>query len=299
MYFPHSSSGSRGSRNKSIVLFSSTGSVRVDRLRYIWNFICLLLFAGILNSGCATNPQEYRVNSIIYWQSAAEVRALYYQAFNIARLRLDAILSNREAYSKPLAIVVDIDETLLDNSPYQVKQLRNGVGFTKASWKEWSDSHAAQATPGSVDFLQYAEHRGIHVLYLTNREENDNADETKATLRNLIDLGFPWVDNKHYFPRKDISDGSKESRRKEIAETYDIVLLIGDNLSDFSSLFEVTGIDIRKSTADNARTLFGERFIILPNSMYGDWESFGVYKGRRNLSESEKTKLRKNVLQGE
>ncbi|MBI3604884.1 MAG: 5'-nucleotidase, lipoprotein e(P4) family [Nitrospirae bacterium] len=249
-----------------------------------------------LTAGCfVTNSQEHRVNGIVYWQSGAESRALYYQAFNIARLRLDTILKTNKAGGKPLAIVTDIDETLLDNSVYEVTQLRLGFAYTSQSWETWTKKAAAKATPGSLEFLQYAQSKNVQVLYITNR----GVDEEEATLRNLLELGFPWADQEHFYPMVKNAGPSKESRRLEVAQKYEIILLIGDNLSDFSDIFEVTGIGPRAEAVDKAKDLFGKHFIILPNPMYGDWESLGVYATRKDLSESEKDVLRKRVLKGE
>jgi 5'-nucleotidase (lipoprotein e(P4) family) len=274
--------------------FRHAGQVHTARSRLAWNLVGLLLFT--LTAGCiATNSQEYRVNGIVYWQSGAEARALYYQAFNIARLRLDTILRTNRSPSKPLAIVTDVDETLLDNSVYEVTQLRSGIGYSAQSFKTWTKKGAAKATPGSLEFFRYAQSKGIHVLYITNR----GIDQEKATLRNLRELGFPWADEEHFYPMKETTGESKEARRAEVAQKYEIIMLIGDNLTDFSDVFEATGIGPRAEAVDKEKSLFGERYIMLPNPMYGDWLTLGVYRGRKDLSESEKDALRKRVLQGE
>jgi 5'-nucleotidase (lipoprotein e(P4) family) len=254
-----------------------------------------LLILTLVISGCATPAQEHQVNAVVYKQTGAEARALYYQAFNIARLRLDAILGTVQEGGRPLAVVVDIDETVLDNSPYQVAQIRSGTGYTPQSWKAWSDKSAAKATPGSVEFLQYAQSKHVHVLYITNRQ----VDELEATLQNLRSLGFPWVDQDHFFPQGMNDSASKQSRRVEAAKNYEIAILIGDNLTDFSHEFEVTGIGPRADAVDRAKALFGDRYIILPNPMYGDWETLGVYDGRTGLTASEKAILRNSVLHEE
>jgi len=256
----------------------------------------LLLFSFLLVlCGCATFSQEHQVNAVVYMQTAAEARALYYQAFNIARMRLDKILITRSNHHKPFAIVVDIDETVLDNTPYQVSLIQTGEEYTTDSWKTWTAKAKAQATPGSVEFLQYAKSKGVHVLYITNRQ----IDEQSATLRNLQRLGFPWADPKHLYAQCSGNSTSKESRRIEVAKHYDVVMLIGDNLSDFSEVFGVNGIGRRADVVDHMKRKFGDRYIILPNPMYGDWETLGVYEGHTDLSPSEKDVILKKVLRGE
>ncbi|MGD0278910.1 MAG: 5'-nucleotidase, lipoprotein e(P4) family [Smithella sp.] len=256
----------------------------------------LLLFSfALLPGGCATFSQEHQVNAVVYKQTAAEARALYYQAFNIARLRLDKILHTKSASHKPFAVVVDIDETVLDNTPYEVSLIQTGKENNTQSWKAWTAEAKAQATPGSVEFLQYAKSKGVHVLYITNRLIN----EQDATLRNLQRLGFPEASPEHIYSLHTGNSTSKESRRIEVAKRYNIIMLIGDNLSDFSDEFSIPGISPRARAVDRAKREFGDRYIILPNPMYGDWETLGVYEGRTDLSPGEKDVLRKKVLQGD
>ena len=109
----------------------------------------------------------------MYQQKAAEYRALAYQAFNLARLLLDADLEKKNVKKlpkaerkMPRAIVVDIDETVLDNSPAQVYGIKNGAAFNTKDWYAWGEMRKARAVPGSVEFLNYAVAKGVKATIL-------------------------------------------------------------------------------------------------------------------------------------
>lgn len=106
----------------------------------------------------------------LFHQKAAECRALSYQAYNIARLILDNEL-RRMSLTKKLAVIVDVDETVLDNSPFQVKIILEKTQYPEY-WNEWCELAQAKALPGAVEFLNYAKSKGVEVFYITNRKEN-------------------------------------------------------------------------------------------------------------------------------
>ena len=222
-----------------------------------------------------------------YQQRAAEYKALCYQAYNIAHDRIAQI--GHENSPKPKAIMTDIDETILNNSPYQAHQLLQGKDYDPTSWVEWTSKGAADTVPGALHFLQYAAANGIEIFYVTNRGEN----EREATLNNLKKFDFPNADNAHLLLKGNTS--SKEPRKNSIAETHTIVMLMGDNMNDFSSLFEKKTSDERDKVADDFSAEFGKRFIVLPNPVYGDWES-SLYHYNYSLSPAQKDSVIKASL---
>lgn len=234
---------------------------------------------------------EYQTGAVLYFQTAAENRALFYQAFNLARLRLDAELKSCKKSRKkmPCAIVTDVDETTLDNSPNQAWLIKNKQFFTQANWQRWVDRAEAKPLPGALEFFQYAATKGIRTFYVTNRSEAERA----GTESNLKKAGFPDVSAETVLLRADTS--SKEPRRQQIAQKYRIVLLVGDNLNDIAQVFERKPIAERFAAVDNLKNEFGKRFIVLPNPMYGEWES-AVYDFKR-LTEAEKARVRMEKLQ--
>ncbi len=258
-----------------------------------------LVFAIILgactNSNTTVKPEadkqnDYLIMSTLWYQRASECRALYYQAFNFAKLSLVANLSEGNS-DKPKAVVVDIDETVLDNSPFEAYSVRTGKQYSNELWHEWTGKAAAQATPGAIEFLKFAESKGVETFYISNR----SVSETAVTLQNLRALGFPFADEAHILLKSDTS--VKTVRRNKVSETHEILILAGDNIGDFDELFENRNQQFGFKTVDAHKADFGTRFIVLPNPMYGSWERV-AFKGQRELSPEQKNDLRKEALLG-
>jgi 5'-nucleotidase (lipoprotein e(P4) family) len=256
-----------------------------------------------MSSGAQTAVQslpahtfDYQIGAILYQQKAAEYRALAYQAFNIARLRLDEDLDKKSVKKlpkaerkMPRAIIVDVDETVLDNSPANAYSAKNNLAFNIKDWYAWGEMRKAKAVPGAVDFLNYAVSKGVKVFYVSNRDEV----QKQATVDNLKSVGFTDVSAENVVLRQ--TESTKEPRRLAISAKYRIVMLMGDNLDDFSNVFERKSILDRFSEVDRAREQFGKRFIVLPNAMYGTWEN-AVYNYER-LTEAQKAERRVNALE--
>lgn len=233
--------------------------------------------SAVNNTGNGIVP-DGKIFTALYQQKAAEYRALCLQAFNIAKLRLDAY---KPASSKPLAIITDIDETVLDNSPYAVHQGLQGKDYEPASWMEWTSKATADTVPGAVAFLRYAATKGVEVFYITNRDEKERA----STLKNLQQYYFPNADDTHFLPKQTTS--SKEVRRQAVAATHEIVMLMGDNLADFSNLFDKKNFEERLQNTNASVADFGNRFIVLPNPNYGDWEGALFQYNRLTLAQKD------------
>lgn len=236
--------------------------------------------------GHPISVRDYSIAAVLWQQRSAEYRALAYQAFNIARMQLDRHLTANRESKKTLAIITDIDETILDNSPYSGKQIELDEDYTTSRWDEWVNLKSAKAIPGSLEFFHYAASKGVEVFYITNRDQH----QKEATLENLKAVGFPFADDRHILLRGE--DSGKETRRKKVEASYEIVMLIGDNLSDFSYLFEKRSAEERNKSADNLKMLFGTKYIVLPNPIYGDWETQGIFEGKHNWTEFQKDSLR-------
>jgi 5'-nucleotidase (lipoprotein e(P4) family) len=236
------------------------------------------------------NIQEQNIMSTLWFQTAGEAKALYYQSYNIGKLRLDEILAgkSKQGSLKP-AVVLDIDETILDNSPRIVRNIKNEQG-PPLSWKSWVNRAQAKALPGALDFLKYAQSKGVEIFYISNRDDITKA----ATIQNLQQVGAPMADAEHVLLQKPNEIG-KESRRMQVTKTHDIVLLFGDNLGDFSGFDRLSPAE-RVKAVDKRREEFGRKLIVFPNPMYGDWED-SIYNYKRPLTDQQKAKLRKDSLQ--
>ncbi len=254
-------------------------------------FFSIALFFSISSIAQVADhkPAQYNVNGILWQQQSGEYKALCYQAFNLARLRLmEILLTNKD--SMPLAIVTDVDETVLDNSPGAAKDILNGRTYADSTWKLWVYYAKAKAMPGAVEFFNYAAQHGVQCFYITNRK----ADLKTATMQNLQQQGFPQVDSLHVMMKGTGSD--KGPRRQEVMKNYNVVLLLGDNLNDFDNLFFEKATVERNSNVDKVQSFFGSKYIMLPNATYGDWEN-ALWQGQK-LTAEEKDKVKWSWLIG-
>ncbi|KIU74549.1 5'-nucleotidase [Bacillus thuringiensis Sbt003] len=199
-------------------------------------------------------------------------------------MKLDAVLT--KGTEKKPAIV--LDETVVNNSPYQAMAVKEKKGFPYR-WEEWIQQAKADALSGAVSFLQYANEKGVAIYYISNRKQN----QLDATLQNLQKLNIPQADKEHVLLQGKEEMG-KEERRKQVATEHDIILFFGDNLSDFTG-FDEKSIQDRNQAVEEMHEAFGEKFIVFPNPMYEDWES-ALYKYESKKSAIEKDKLRKDAL---
>jgi 5'-nucleotidase (lipoprotein e(P4) family) len=245
----------------------------------------------------STANNTYQIGAILYQQKAGEYRALAYQAYNIARLRLDEDLDKKHVRmlpkaerKRPRAIFVDIDETVLDNSAANAYLAKNNIPFNEKDWYAWGEERKAKAVPGAVDFLNYAVSKGVKVFFASNRDDV----QEQATIDNLRAVGFKDISPDNVMLRVN-KVSTKEPRRTAVSAKYRIVLLMGDNLDDFSGIFENKSLAERFAEVDKARDLFGKGFIVLPNAMYGTWES-AIYNYQR-LTDEQKAQQRINSLE--
>ena len=232
---------------------------------------------------------DYKLQAQVWTQNSAEYRALCYQAFNAAKMNLDAIFFFEKKYDKPLAIIADVDETVLDNSPYDGKLILNNTSYNRESWVEWGNLEIAKAIPGSLDFLKYASEKNIEIFYISNRY----SEQLESTVNNLKKLGFPDAKKSNVLLRND--GRSKSERRKSVFKNYEVIMLLGDNLSDFNDEFEEKLSTERTKYTDNLSSEFGTKLIVLPNPNYGDWESNGIFEGK-SLSDEQKESIRKSKI---
>ncbi len=222
--------------------------------------------------------QHNQLMATLYTYYAAEYKALTYQAYNIAKEKLIEI-KRLNPEKTNLAVVLDIDETVLDNSPFEAKMILEKSSYNSESWNKWCSLSVAEPVPGVLKFLEFADEQGFNIFYLSNRKKKFTQE---GTLDNLIKIGFPQVSDDHLLLRD--GERSKTNRRNTISENYKIVLLVGDNLGDF---YEDTQIFTeREQIVDKNKNLFGKKFIVLPNAMYGDWVSSIGLPGNINTSDS-------------
>ncbi len=204
----------------------------------------VLFFLLITLSGCSTvNLGQQNIMSLVWYQSSGEFHALCNQAYNAARIALDNDFKNPPKKDhRKRAIILDIDETILNNSKASAREATDNMPYPY-KWNDWINEANAEAIPGAVTFLNYADSKGVSIFYITNRSQ----DQAVTTLKNLKDDGFPQYSRDHLFckgehdpdtnPDKEQLD--KESRRNYVEKIlgYRVVLFCGDNLNDFDESF--------------------------------------------------------------
>jgi 5'-nucleotidase (lipoprotein e(P4) family) len=231
--------------------------------------------------------QENLVTSTIWFQRSPEAKALFYQGFNLAKTKL--LEYSKVNGTKPKAVVVDLDETMIDNSPFQGKLIETGKSFTPETWSEWVKKEEATAMPGAIDFSHFCKSLGIEVIFISNR----TVGELEPTMNNMLKLGFAYVKPENFFLKEDKS--GKEPRRELVSQKFDIVLLLGDNLNDLAECFENRGDDWGAAEVEKNKDIFGNRFIVFPNPMYGEWEK-NIYGKQRITDEQIKFDLRRAAI---
>lgn len=259
------------------------------------------LLALALLAGCVTVPSPSapvaakpaaaavaandNLNAVAWSQTAIEHDLIYLQTYRDAQARLLAALHDRHWDAlhqgdrttalkglKP-AVILDIDETVLDNSPFAARMVKSGDEYNEAAWAAWCKEESARALPGAVEFTQFAAKHGIEVFYLSNRAR----DLDQATLANLRKVGLPVSGAQSFLGLGTVVEGCEQNgsekgcRRQLIARHYRVLMQFGDQIGDF--------VDVNTNTAEGRRKVMatylpwiGTRWFVLPNPTYGSWE---------------------------
>jgi len=222
------------------------------------------------------------LDAVLWEQTSAEYGASTEQAYRLARVQLDEALRPenagwtaapeqvRDCGDLPPAVILDVDEGVIDTTSFQARIVERDGRFRLAAWNDWVREEKGRAIPGAVEFAQYARAKGVRIFYVTNRE---HAVED-ATRRNLQALGFPVdADGGNILSRNEREGwgSDKGSRREFIAAAYRVVLVAGDDLNDFLSGSRLPPRE-RVALARRWRSNWGTKWIVLPNPIYGGWE---------------------------
>jgi 5'-nucleotidase (lipoprotein e(P4) family) len=251
----------------------------------------VILFASVANADDTTSREQ--LHATLWMQRSPEYRAIVAQVYKLATEKIAAPAAGSAAVEQarvpeeqlarlPPAVVLDLDETVLDNTIYQARLLRDRAVYNSESWGKWVLAGEAEALPGAREFIAAARRGGQTVFYISNRDctipaptASDPCPAKTATMRNLVALGIdPRPDPQHLLLRNERPEwntGTKTHRRQFIAANYRIVALVGDDLGDF--------VDPQVYAGDRARleAHFGTDWFLLPNPIYGSWTSgFGT-----------------------
>ncbi len=209
-------------------------------------------------------PKEYQM-ALRYQQQSAEVMALQLQAYQFATQRIVQILANHQSDKKP-AVVLDLDETVIDNSPLLVRDVSNCHDYTSwDTWSDWEKKGHPTLIPGAKDFVDFVDQRGVKIFYISDRFQENKA----ATLKTLKQLDFPQVSADNVLLYTEAKEARRESVRQQ---NYDIVMLVGDSLADFAPEFKnKKSTDYQRDLVKQQAPHFGNDWIVLPNASYGSW----------------------------
>ncbi len=271
-----------------------------------------VILLAVLFAGCAGGPvttitemppeAHEQLNSVLWVRTAPEYEAICREIFAQAALSLDEALADRTRTASleqsadyeglPPAVILDVDETALDNSAFEARLIVEGKEYNQRMWDAWIAEEEAPAVPGAQDFIRLALERGVEVFFVTNRDH----DTEEHTLRNLRKRFGPAITGDRVLTRKEQADwtSDKTSRRAYVAATHRVLLLVGDDLNDFVYPGETTP-QARRDNALQYSKYWGTGWIIVPNPMYGSWEQ-ALYGFDRGLERNDRLNLKRGAL---
>ncbi|WP_417589308.1 5'-nucleotidase, lipoprotein e(P4) family [Owenweeksia hongkongensis] len=265
------------------------------RIRY---FLQVLVIIGVM-SACGNSKQvvapaaESQVNlmdqhmmSVLWMQHSHEVKIMQEQQYRNAARKLKENLRQASGDNLP-AVILDIDETVLDNSPYEARLIRDGEQYSDESWDLWVKERQAALIPGAREFLMEAERLGIEVFYISNR----SIEHLEPTIENLMTYNLPAADESHVLLK--VEDPDKTERRNTVKDKFEVILYVGDQLSDFVEEQD----SFQEDMADNEEMVEHalKYFVILPNPMYGGFEKM-LYNNQSGLTDRQIDQKRRDAL---
>ena len=226
--------------------------------------------------------QNDNLNATLWTQHAVEFKASAQTAYALATLRLDQALSDKNwtaieeqgdnYQDKPPAVILDVDETVLDNSMYQSRMVQSDKSFSSKTWGPFVNAVLSRPIPGSLEFIKYAKSKGVTTFYVSNRTGELEA----ATRNNLEKFGYPIEMSQDAVILKNEKPEWKSSkkgvRRAHVAKTHRVLLVMGDNFGDFVDTYKGTQAE-RKATWEKNADKWGKQWIVVANPTYGSWES--------------------------
>jgi acid phosphatase len=266
--------------------------------------LCLLALASTAPALAQDPPQHDLLNAVLWMQRSVEYRAAALTAFALARIRLDEALADKRWTAAPKeqtgnyqdlppAIIVDIDETVLDNSGYQAWMVMKDTTFDPKTWTAYVNTVSSTAIAGAVEFVKYADARGVKVFYISNR----TAEEEEATRKNLQKFGFPLDDTiDTVLTARERPDWSsaKGTRRAHVTAGYRVLLNIGDNVGDFVDEFRGSETE-RLAVFEQHRDRWGREWIMIGNAAYGSFET-APFGHDFKKSHAERRRAKRSVL---
>jgi 5'-nucleotidase (lipoprotein e(P4) family) len=247
--------------------------------KYIIQFLLLVIISD--------NALFANTSTGLAWtQNSVEKKAISHSMYQLARMRLDYILEHKNSSAfvnqtenhetLPPAVIMDIDDTILDTSAYAGYLEKNNLTYTAPTWYEFTSKADSPAISGAIDFINYAQSKGVTIFFVTNRDAN----EKNATIKNLNKIGVKTKNLKDYVLTKGEKPewrSNKHTRYDEIAKTHRITMIIGDDFNDF---IPIKGLSLKEysSLFEKHKSHLGFDWIQIPNPLYGNWEGIDGIK---------------------
>lgn len=269
--------------------------------------LCFALAAVCGISACSSTPplpeSNERLNAVLWMQGSAEYQALSLNTYAQATKAIAPALADKtwsaaleqigNYTAMPPAVIVDIDETVLDNLPFQAQLIKDRKTFSQNDWEQWTQRASAKPIPGAKAFLDAAHAQGVTIFYVTNRE----ATQEKDTRTNLLNQKLPVrpdIDVVLMKNENGWNSSDKSSRRTHVIKNFRVIALVGDDFGDFSSGAKGTPQD-RVELAKTYESLWGKKWFLLPNPVYGSWEA-ALHNNDYSLPAAEVTKRKLEQL---
>lgn len=259
----------------------------------------------LLAAGCGHQPlgpdSHESLNATLWTQTAAEYAANTTQAYRLAAANLDLALADgawtalpeqqNDSSDLPPAVLLDIDQTVLDNSRYNARIILQYGEFSQETFRAWCEESAAPAIPGAKAFVDYAVKNGVTVIYVSRRREKLR----DCTTKNLKALGFPVPDQQTLLLSNKQPSTQKAYLRNELSSRFRVLLLIGDNLGDFVAESKADA-GARRALSKQYADRWGREWIILPNPIYGTWET-SLYEFDYSIPREKRLTLKQQHLE--
>jgi len=265
--------------------------------------LAMLASAGPAFADDLPKPND-NLNAVLWDQTSVEAKANAIAIYELAKIRLDQALADTSTTAapveqtgdfkdKPPAVILDVDDTILNTSGYQAWNIKAQTSFSPQTWTAYVKSQTDAAISGAVDFTQYAASKGVKVFYVTNR----TVEEEGPTVELMTKLGFAMGGNVDTFLSKGEKDdwkSAKGTRRAFIAKDYRIVEMFGDNFGDFTDSYKGTLADRDKTFADNAAH-WGHDWFVIANPTYGSFEE-AAHNYKWDIPADEQRKMKVDAL---
>ena len=264
-----------------------------------------LALAGLVAASTTARAEENDlVNATLWTQTSVEFKATALAAYKLAEVMLDRSLADKNSTAateqkdnyqdKPPAVILDIDETILDNTAYEAWLIKANTGYSSKTWAPFVKSSISKPIPGSKEFIDYARSKGVEVFYISNRK----APEEEGTRKNLVDLGYyinDKIDTILLRGEKKEWGSNKSNRRAYVAKDYRVILIVGDNLGDFVAAKDATVAD-RAALLTTYKDFWSTKWITVANPMYGSWEA-ATFGYNFKLPSEEKRQMKLDAMQ--